>query len=650
MRYLSLTLFIAALILMQVLLGGAGLVFSLPGSILLGLAGVSLAFVKRENPRGAMSLCTGLSVLLLAGYVIVRTQFSPVEYLARWDLFLVLGAVVAYFAVSCHFVRTRDRLILVGALLAVALVHIGIGVVQFKQEDNYMLLPGIIRSEWDWRASGFYIYPNHLAGLLEMLGMIALGLCCWGRVSSGVRILTGWCALMSIAGIALTGSRGGYLSTVVGLFFFVVFSLWLVRQLRPERLWPMMAAVLIGLGLLVGGVVFFMAKSDLIQKRLTTILGERPIGAPMDSPTNMRIFMWKAALQQYELSPAVGTGSGTYLYYGRQFRSPYVQNDPMFVHNDYLHLLAEYGVIGAALGGVFLLLHLGAGLGGLKKIVDRKLKLEWETTGNELALAVGALSGIMALLFHSLLDFNFHLPANLLLGAVLFAVLATPSAEPSGAGHRFGPAWLVWVAPASAVALLVLAVPLMPGEYFGEMARRAQRDRRYEEARALAERALTYERKNPNIWFTLGEARHYLTLGVEDPVGLAAMHEQAAEAYAEGLKLFPQDTRLLLKFGQTLDLSGRFEEAEAVYQRALEGDPNFGNVYAYFGLHFKMRSQLDRAEKYFRKAYDLGEGQISGKALQEIEKFRKSEVGRRLLSTPPDAPGEPAAPAPTPDQ
>lgn len=640
MRYTSLGLFIVALLLMQVLIGGAGLAYSLPATILLGLAGVGLAFVRRENPRGFQPLWTGLSALLLAGYIIVRTQFSPVAYLARWDLFLALGAVVTYFATTCYFTRARDRMLIVGALLALGLVHIGTAAIQFKQGDNYMLIPGIIRSDWEWRASGLYIYPNHLAGLLEMLGLMALSICCWGRVKNWVRILAGYCALMSLAGIALTGSRGGYLSAVVGLVVFCGCSLWVIRQLRPERFWPMLAAALVGLVLLVGGAMFVMAKSDLIAKRLATV----------NDPTNMRISMWKASLRQYHLSPVTGTGSGTYLYYGREFRAPTVQEDPMFVHNDYLHLLAEYGVIGAVLGGLFLLPHLFAGLGGMKKIVNRKLQPEWRITSNELALAVGALSGVMALLFHSLLDFNFHLPSNLLIGAFLFAILALPSADlnPLSAERQAGAGWMVWVAPGVAVAMLVLAFRLAPGEYFGEMARRALRDRRYEEARLLAQQALIYERKNPNIYFTLGEARHYLTLGTEDPVGIAALHEQAAEAYEDGLKLFPRDTRLLLKLGQTLDLAGRFDQADAIYQRAIAGDPNFGNVYAYYGLHFRLQNRLRKAEFYFLKAQQLGEEEISPRALQEIARFRQSEVGQRLLADSPEEQTAPATPPPVP--
>ena len=637
MRYFSLALFIFALLLMQVLIGGAGLVFSLPASIILALAGVLLVFVRREEFRNSMSLATGLSALLLGGYVIARSQFSPVVYLARWDLFLTLGALVAYLVTSHYFVRARDRLIVLSLLLALAVAHVLIGGIQFKQADEYMLVPGIIRSKWEWRASGFYIYPNHLAGLLEMLGLMSLSLCCWGRVTTGARILAGYCTLMCIAGIAITGSRGGYLSTVFGLLVFCALSVWVVRRIRPDKTWPVLVAALFGLAVLVGGAVFVMVRSESMSARLAQVY----------DPTNMRLQMWEAALKQFRLEPLTGTGSGTYLYYARQFRAPSVQADPIFVHNDYLHLLAEYGVIGAALGFVFLLLHLAAGCSGVKKIVNVKMQPDWRTSSNELALVIGALSGFSALLLHSLVDFNFHLPGNVLPGAFLLGILASPSADIRGAGDapRPGNGWLPWMAPAVSLALLILAIPLMPGEYYGELARRAVRDEHYDEGRRLAERALTYERKNPNLWFHLAEARHYLTLGADDPVGRVALHEQAAEAYEEALKLFPRDTRLLLKLGQTLDLAGRFEDAEAIYQRAIEGDPNFGNVYAYYGLHFKLQRRFDLAEENFRKARDLGESEIASPALEEIGRLKNSEFGRRMLGLPLE---ETPAPQPVP--
>ena len=631
MRCVALFLFVVAIVVMQVLVGGAGLVFGLPADLLLGVASIALLFVRRPDSGNASRIWMGAAAVLLGGYVIGRCFFSPVEYLARWDVLLALAALLGYFMTCRYFVHSRDRLIVVSVLATLALVHVVIGAIQFKQGDNFMLVPWIIRSEWEWRASGFYIYPNHLAGLLEMVCFLTLGICCWGRVQNWVRILGGYCSLMCIVGIALTGSRGGYLSVLFGLVVFCGFSLWVIRRVRPDRQGVVTLVTVVGTALLVGGALFFMVKSASIAERVNTVY----------EPNNVRLTMWKSALQQWKLSPLTGTGAGTFVYYGREFRDRANQRDPVFVHNDYLHLLAEYGVIGAVLGVGFLGLHVFSGCRGLKRVVDEKLKAEWQTSSNELALTLGALSGVAALLLHSVVDFNFHLPANALVGAILFAILATPSVDQKASGEKaFRPlAWMPGVAPVLGVGMLILGVPLMAGEYYCELARRALRDRRYDEARALAERAVGYERKNPNLYFYLGEARHFLTKDMEDPVARAALFEQAVEAYQEGLKLFPRDTRLLLMLGRTLDLAGRFAEAEEVFQRAIAGDPNFGNVYAYYGLHFKLQRRFSEAEFYLRKANVLHEADISTPALAEIEAFKNSELGKKLLPADPAEPG-----------
>src|SRR6202023_2264558 len=93
----------------------------------------------------------------------------------------------------------------------------------------------------------------------------------------------------------------------------------------------------------------------------------------------------------------------------------------------YLELLAEYGITGSALAALFIFVHLRGGFKGLGEIVRTKLEPAWETSSNEAAVVIGALSAIIALLAHSVVDFNFHIPANTLVGAFLFGILARPT-------------------------------------------------------------------------------------------------------------------------------------------------------------------------------------------------------------------------------
>ena len=223
------------------------------------------------------------------------------------------------------------------ALLAFSSVHVVVGGIQFARGDGFMPLPGLMRpAMYNWRASGFYIYPSHLAGLLEMTGLMALGMCFWMRGSVWLRVIIGYGAAACIGGIAITGSRGGYQSAVVGLFVLMCLNFQILSRVRPDlkkRLF--IAAVLIFAGLL-GTLFVLMMDNGALRGRLLSIY----------DPGNGRIELWKAAMQQWQLSPVVGTGSGTYLVYGRLFRSPAIQGDPVHVHCDYLEMLAEYGCSG----------------------------------------------------------------------------------------------------------------------------------------------------------------------------------------------------------------------------------------------------------------------------------------------------------------
>ena len=317
-----------------------------------------------------------------------------------------------------------------------------------------------------------------------------------------------------------------------------------------------------------------------------------------------------------------------------------MQNDPIHVHCDYLELLAEYGVVGVALAGLFLAAHLRGGFRGVGEIVRTKLEPAWETSSNEVGLGIGALSAIIALLGHSLVDFNFHIPANTLVAAFLFGILARPirasnvDAETSGRARQGR--WLRCFVPLGGAVVMVLVWWRMPGEYLAERARVALRDKQYLQAQKLAESGLAWERKNPDLFYYLGEAAQGRSLEEPEPAIQRALREISAEAFEEGLLLFPEDTRLLLKFGEALDTLRRFTEADSILQRAVANDPNFGNVYAYYGFHWLAQRRPQEARRYFSKALELGPNEIAARGMEDINRTEKDPLLKLLdeLSLP----------------
>lgn len=163
------TLLVAALVSIQALIGGTRLLFALPAYGFLALAGFLSVFLFRL-PKPAPDQFCFWSMLLFLGYIIGRAVLSPAPYLARLDLYPVLCGVLVYFLTSLVLTEPRWRVSILFCLMLATLAHVAVGAMQFRNGDNFMPFSFLPRFDYGRRASGFYICPNHLAGLLEVLG------------------------------------------------------------------------------------------------------------------------------------------------------------------------------------------------------------------------------------------------------------------------------------------------------------------------------------------------------------------------------------------------------------------------------------------------------------------------------------------------
>ncbi len=561
MNYVYLVLVAAAFLVVESLVGGAKLLFSLPAYGLLGIVAVLTAFSWKPQKAIARPSCLVFSAIFF-GYIIWRCWFSPVEYLARRDFFMVLGSLMVYLVTALLMVRSQHRMQLLGVLLAVAIAQTAIGFIQFKNGGTFLLF-GFQRYDYGFRASGQYGCPDHLAGYLEAVLVCGLSLVVWSKCRPALKILAAYASLVALAGLVVTGSRGGYISTVFSLLVFVMLTLLVVKFAFPEY-FARAAFAAVGIVIAAAVAMPFLVTSDLLRSRASRLIAK-----------DVRPQLWRAALEQAEVNPLFGTGSGTYLYYGRKFRNPEVQNDPIRAHNDYLELLAEYGWLGAAGMALFLASHVGNGIRTYRRLVTKNLQFGADWRSNSLALNIGCLCAVAAYLSHSVVDFNLHIPANSMLMAFVFGMLANPGLE-TFQETKFDKAINILfrcVLPLLGVGVLIFAVRLLPGEYFAEKARVAVRDKNYFEAVSAAKKGIGYEKKNPDLYFYLGEARRSFADGISSEALRAPFYKLAVDSFQHGIDLFPQDSRLLLIQGWTLDALGRHDEAGDFFARAMEWDP-----------------------------------------------------------------------------
>lgn len=566
----------SGLLLLQTLIGGRRLLFLFPGLALIGIAALigAAIFVRSKARPDFYCLCaTGL----FCAYLLLRALASP-AYFARADLFSVVGALLVYTLTATVITSTSLRSSIIAALLGFALLHVLIGFIQFNRGDNFMLISFLQRADYGQRASGFYVCPNHLAGLLEVLGIFGISFVCWSRWPMWVKLLIAYATAVCYVGLALTGSRGGYLSAIASILVFGGLSLITIRAAHRRRWWKHGVAGVAAVALLLttGGVL--IRQSGFLRQRAGNIVDTK----------NMRVELWRAAMQQWRLQPIVGTGSGTYRFYGRQFREKDMQNDPIDVHNDYLHLLCEYGIVGAAAFLFFFGAHMRQGFRNVRHSVRAIAAGGRAPQSNRLAISLGALAAIAAYVVHSVFDFNLHIPANAALMAFVFGLVANP-----GSAYRSGPSpSRLFVVPRLATAflgaiLLIQCVRLFPGEYYAERARIALRDEDPATSIAFANKAIDYERRNPEPFFYLGRALIARANQSDQPTNRAISYQPAATAFEEAQRLAPLDGTYPLSLAFAYDEMERFADAEMMYAVARSRDPSSMAVAQLYRAHLE---------------------------------------------------------------
>ena len=567
---------VLGLVLLQVLIGGRRQLFAFPGYFLFGAAALlCVAKVSRARVRPDF-LCLGATALFF-GYILIRALFSP-DYFARPDLFSVAGALVVYGLSVTVFSSSSARLTIFSSLLVFGLVHVLIGVIQFTRGDNFMLISFLQRVDYEQRASGFFVCPNHLAGLLEVLGIFGVSLVCWSRWPLWSKLLVGYATGVCYLGLALTGSRGGYLSAGASLLVFGFLSLIVIRSALPGRWLKFGVIGLIVLVSLLASGGLMINQNGFLRARAGNIV----------EPNNPRIDLWRAALQQWQLEPVFGTGSGTYRFYGRQFRTERMQNDPVDVHNDYLHLLCEYGLVGAVGFLLFFSAHVRQGWRNLRRLALRTAGSLGGPQSNRLALNIAALAALCAYVVHSVVDFNLHIPANAALLAFVFAIIANPGRSTKSSDPRPALKFIPGVAvPVLGLVLLVQCVRFFPGEYYAEEARTALRDEKPDASILSATKALFYERQNPEIFFHLGRALMARAHQSDQAADRQGFFQGAAEAFQEAHRLAPLDGTYPLNLAFVYDEMGRFADAERVYAVARERDPRSRAVSQLYQAHLE---------------------------------------------------------------
>jgi O-antigen ligase len=122
-----------------------------------------------------------------------------------------------------------------------------------------------------------------------------------------------------------------------------------------------------------------------------------------------RLAVWRDTGRMIAAFPLLGCGFGAFNWVFPAFSSPEIKLHYSHAHEDLLQLGAEGGIASLALLATILVALGRAGSESLAQTKD--------------PVATGAVFGLSALLLHGLVDFNFHIPSNAAIAALLAGVL-----------------------------------------------------------------------------------------------------------------------------------------------------------------------------------------------------------------------------------
>ena len=353
----------------------------------------------------------------------VRTGYFSFEpYATRTHFLNLLACFVAFYFAQIVSQNRRRKQFFIASLVALGVFEAFYGLIQYLT-DWQQIFTYVKKFDLE-EATGTYINRNHYAGFLEMILPFSLALVLYEyaklRVNhdagmsfrkliarSGLqRLILSLCvSVILCAGLVFSRSRMGILaalSSVVIIFALVTISKFHGRA--SSLLTAMFIVLSIGLAVWIG--------PGPIVSRFQDISNEYSLGGPS------RVSIWRDALPLIQHHPWLGTGLGTFPVAYTSGQTAFLAQFVNHAHNDYIELATDFGIPAAFIlfASIFLI---------LARAVRAFLYGERDF---EKVIALGCVGSIVAILLHSLADFNLYIPANALLFSVILG-LATMSAR-----------------------------------------------------------------------------------------------------------------------------------------------------------------------------------------------------------------------------
>ncbi len=561
------------------------------------------------------------AVLAFGSYAVIRYLTADIEYVARMEMVRIWVYAFLFLAILSNLHRQEHTQLITFTLVFLAMAISFYAMDQFFTDSDKVWFQTRSVDAYLHRASGTYISPNHLAGFLEMVIPLGLAWLLVSRAKPVMKVFLGYASFVILAGIAVTVSRAAWIS--VGIALAALFGLLLTN--RTHRI----PAALLLLVILAAGV-YFVPRTHFFKERF------KQISEQHDFNGDARYDLWEAAVKLWRQNIWWGIGPAHFDYRFREFRPPTEQFQPDRVHNDYLNTLTDWGIVGVLLVASAWAL-LTAGVVRTWRFVRASASDLGGRRSNKFALVLGASVGLLAILIHSLLDFNMHIPANAILTIVLMAILSS-CLRFATESHWFS------ARMAAKIALTILLAGGM--SYFGwqgtrrlteyKWLQRAGKAPDYSPTQAeVLTKALAAEPMNAESAYAIGKVYRAQGWGDAD----AELLEKAMGWFKRASKLDPYNGYCSMYYGMCLDRLDKQNEAWPYFEHAIRLDPNGYFAAANVGWHYVQTGDYAAARSWLERSMQLRwqENQIASSYLGIVQRLML-ETATNSPSNTSDAP------------
>jgi O-antigen ligase/tetratricopeptide (TPR) repeat protein len=403
---------------------------------------------------------------------IYGTRWRPIAIapVLTWSSLLTLLACGCAFMVTAYYpFNDRESSLaefefprrMLRVILAMGFVIALIGLIE-QVTWNGKLLWFFVPYDWGHplmdaatRTRAPFVNPDHFAGYLAMILPLALASTVYpsivtaSRPSLTTRIVCAVASFVIFVAMLLSLSRAGWMSIVLGpaiMFMLVTPS----RRASDE---PVSTPARVGgLRLALGALAIGLALTlVVVGPDARTATTERFHDSLAETDTfSGRITAWRGGAQIVRDFPIVGIGLGDWPeIFARYQPPPWTELFFSEAHNDYIQLIAETGLIGAA----FLLWFAWT---AIRELRSRRLSLAPQVVPVFAAIVGGSVSMCVIELF----DFDLRIPALAFLFAVMIglAIRLTGVSGGSASGIRMRPRTARALAAFASVAAIILIV------------------------------------------------------------------------------------------------------------------------------------------------------------------------------------------------